>query len=359
MQFVRALGALLQAFGALGLTVQLVAQAAECGEQRIERGQEAAAFAQRAQGEPPGVLAYRQPQVACGLVERAGRRRQRRVLTRGRQRLGTRIARQFDQLRGRYRLAEEHARGVGQRVRLVEDHRIARRQQLGEAGVAQRDVGEEQMMVDHHQIGGQRVAPRLHHEAALEVGTLAAQTVVARRGGRRPGRRVVGHARQFAAVAGLARCGEALDLAEVAHVLRIAEQPFARVALQMVVADVVGAALEQGHRHRHVQRRAHARQVAIEQLILQRLGAGRDDHLAPGEQRRDQIGERLAGAGARLGDQHAMAVQRLLDRQRQLELALARTVAGHGAGERPLGGEHVRQTGAQGARPMAGGRERR
>src|SRR3989304_5686935 len=68
----------------------------------------------------------------------------------------------------------------------------------------------------------------------------------------------------------------------------------------MIVAHIVCAPLEQRHRHRRLQRIAHHRQVFLEQLVLQVLRAGRDDHLAAGEQRGNQIGESLAGAGARL-----------------------------------------------------------
>jgi hypothetical protein len=44
-------------------------------------------------------------------------------------------------------------------------------------------------------------------------------------------------------------------------------------------------------------------QVAVEELVLQGLGAGGDDDLAAGQQRRHQVGEGLAGAGAGLGHQ--------------------------------------------------------
>src|SRR5205807_9757158 len=51
--------------------------------------------------------------------------------------LETGIARQLDQLRGRYAFAEEHARRLGQLVRLVENEGVAGRQQLGDAFVTQ------------------------------------------------------------------------------------------------------------------------------------------------------------------------------------------------------------------------------
>src|SRR3546814_1008946 len=65
-------------------------------------------------------------------------------------RLGVGVPRQFHELRGRDVLAEEQARDFGQLVRLVEDHRVRARQQLAHALVAQHDVGEEQVVVDHY-----------------------------------------------------------------------------------------------------------------------------------------------------------------------------------------------------------------
>ena len=60
----------------------------------------------------------------------------------------------------RHLLAEEQRRRVGELVRLVQDHRVAGRQQLGQSFVAQHHVGEEQMMIDDDDIGIQRVALR-------------------------------------------------------------------------------------------------------------------------------------------------------------------------------------------------------
>src|SRR3546814_2584753 len=52
-------------------------------------------------------------------------------------------------------------------------------------------------------------------------------------------------------------------------------------------------------------------QVAVVELVLQRAGAGGDDGLQPRQQRRDEVGEGLAGAGAGLGQQHALPVERI------------------------------------------------
>ena len=68
----------------------------------------------------------------------------------------------------------------------------------------------------------------------------------------------------------------------------------------------------------------------MKQLILQVLGAGGDNHLAAGQQRRHQVGHRLAGAGAGLQHRHAFGFDRLLDRLRHLDLLRSMPKAGNG-----------------------------
>ena len=59
------------------------------------------------------------------------------------------------------------------------------------------------------------------------------------------------------------------------------------------------------------------------QLVLQRARAGGDDGLQARQQRRHEVGERLAGAGAGLGQQHLARVERIGDRRRQALLGVA------------------------------------
>src|SRR6185503_17262642 len=75
---------------------------------------------------------------------------------------------------------------------------------------------------------------------------------------------------------------------------RVAKRP-SRGAPQAVEAHVVGSSLEQRDGRPRGERRAHRRQVPIEELVLQRLGSGGNDDLAAGEKRRHQVGEGLAG----------------------------------------------------------------
>ena len=99
------------------------------------------------------------------------------------------------------------------------------------------------------------------------------------------------------------------------------------------MAQVVGAALEQRGLEADAQRIAHARQVAVVELVLQRAGAGGDDGLHARQDRRHQVGEGLAGAGAGLGQQRAAAVERIGDRGGQVLLGRTRRERGDVARE--------------------------
>ena len=130
------------------------------------------------------------------------------------------------------------------------------------------------------------------------------------------------------------RAREGDDPGEVPRVLARGQAALGGGALEMMVADVVRAALEQRERHRELQRVADERQVALEELVLQRLGAGGDDDLAAVEQRRDEIGEGLAGAGAGFGDQRAALRDGRGHRIGHRELLRAEAEARQRAGQR-------------------------
>ena len=69
------------------------------------------------------------------------------------------------------------------------------------------------------------------------------------------------------------------------------------------------------------------RNVFVEELFLQVLGAGGDHHSLAREEGRDQIGERFAGAGARVHQQVAFLVERGFYRFGHFELAGAKLIA--------------------------------
>jgi hypothetical protein len=90
---------------------------------------------------------------------------------------------------------------------------------------------------------------------------------------------------------------------------------FARHRLgELAPAEVVADALEHDDGERPVDDGAEKRDVVARDLILQRARARRDHHALAALQRRDQIRERLARAGAGLDDQRALVGERTLDR---------------------------------------------
>ncbi len=281
-----------------------------------------------------GQLARREPQLAHrGDDARRGVGQRRNVAElRAGEHLG--VPREVGDLSRGGGLAEEQRRGVRELVGLVEDHRVARGQELGQALVAQHHVREEQVMVDDDDVRGHRVGARLHHEAVTEVRAVRAEAVLARRRDQRPYRGVLGDVGEQGAVPPVGGAREGDDLAEVPCVFARGHAVVARRALEVVVADVVATTLEHRDRHRHAERIAHHRQVALEQLVLERLGAGRHDHLAAVHQRRHQVGESLAGAGAGLGDEPPARSDCGRNRTGHLDLLVAHPEAGHCTGER-------------------------
>ena len=200
------------ALGALGLRFERLAQRLQAAREHFDCVRKSG----KPQCLPPreagrGVAEYK-PQVARRLVQAGGEPLELgRGAARGAQ-LGARVARELHELRGRDGLAEEEPRGFRQLVRLVEHHGIARRQELRNTLVAQHDVGEEEVMIDHHHVGGERIAPRAHYEAVAEIRARLPQAVVSSRGGVRPDRRVFRHLREVRAVPGRRHGSEAPDM---------------------------------------------------------------------------------------------------------------------------------------------------
>src|SRR5450759_1457489 len=253
-------------------------------------------------------------------------------------RFDQRVVAQIEQLARAQAFAEKQRRRFGQLVRFVENHGVAGRQQFGHAFVLEHHIGEEKMMVDHDDVGVERFAPRGHDEALLVLLAVLAQAVLARRCRRLPGGRVLGHVGEFRPVARLADFGEARDPVQMRHVLATGEAPVGERALQVMVTDVIRAALEQSGADRNLQCIAHRGQIAIVELVLQVLGAGGNDDLAAREQRRHQVSKSLAGAGAGFGHQQAFVAHGLGDGLGHLDLLPAHAIAGDGAAQRAIPG---------------------
>ncbi len=188
-QLLRAAIAIVQPLAAVGLELQQARQRTELLGDFVQRLPERLALVQHLRGLTRRLFAHREAQIARSAIHSDRRFRQRgEVLGAGR-RLDPRVPRQLDQLSGGNALSEEQAGSLGKLMRLVENHRVARREKLGDSLVAQHHVGEEQVMIDDDHIRGQRLFARLHHEAILVARAFAAQAVVPRGGDQRPDRR--------------------------------------------------------------------------------------------------------------------------------------------------------------------------
>ncbi len=106
-----------------------------------------------------------------------------------------------------------------------------------------------------------------------------------------------------------------------------------------VQAGVVGAALEHGVRRLRIQlpgdRLEQRGDVALDELVLEREGRRRDHDPVAVQQRRHEVAQRLAGAGASLHEQVASLGHRLLDGlgHRDLTGPLVAAELRHGGGE--------------------------
>src|SRR5690606_5801911 len=106
-----------------------------------------------------------------------------------------------------------------------------------------------------------------------------------------------------------------------------------------VTAQVIGTALEQGGTYTYPQRLLQAWQVTVEQLVLQRAGAGGNDAALARQQHRHQVGESLAGTGTGLGQQHVHLLDRGGNGRGQLLLGRARGETVEDVGQRTTGGQ--------------------
>ena len=148
---------------------------------------------------------------------------------------------------GAERRAEELHAGLAELVRLVEDRHLDARQQLGHAAVAQRHVGEEQVVVDDDQVGRHRLAPRLHDVAGAVLGALAAEAVLARRGDERDHAAALVEPVELGQVAAARGLRPGLDLGQRAHRAAIGQVRVVARLAEPVQAEIARAALEQRH----------------------------------------------------------------------------------------------------------------
>jgi hypothetical protein len=111
--------------------------------------------------------------------------------------------------------------------------------------------------------------------------------------------------------------------------------------IKAVEAEVVTPPLHICRREGNIERLTKDREVLEENLFLQRFRAGGNEDAMAAQNRGDEIGERLSGAGSGLDQQHAGFFEGADDRGGHVALGLTRFEDGQRPGETALIGKDL------------------
>ena len=216
--------------------------------------------------------------------------------------------------------------GVGQMVRLVDDQTLESRQE----GVVERQIGEEQSVVDHHDVSAFGPTARALVEATSEqrVARRDRGAAVALQLGPEPRVAVASESVAFLDVAGTRGARPYEQRQEVLPLLRVQAGGIGEDIPEASHAQVVGPSLEDGCSQGFAHETLDLRELLLEELVLERARGGRDQHaimrLHGPTRRRNEIRERLARARARLGQQESIFGKSVRDRAGHVDLRRAR-----------------------------------
>ena len=130
---------------------------------------------------------------------------------------------------------------------------------------------------------------------------------------------------QLGAIAGLGRLLPVADDVELVDLLQPVQHRLVGQVVKLLAAEIIAAPFHVADAQL-AQMLLQERNVFEEELLLQRLRAGRDDDALARANDRQQIGQRLSGAGAGFDDQVPPFLQCLLDGFGHLQLAAAKFV---------------------------------
>ena len=196
----------------------------------------------------------------------------------------------------------------------IDHKRVHTRQQFAEPLLFERQIGTQQMVIDDHQVGFLGGTAGLQHMALGKPLALLADAVFRGRGYARPDGGGLGHTGQLGDIAAASASRPVKNALQLIGLMACRQTPFAARCRQTMLTQIVGTPFQQRRAQRYAQCRLHRRQVTVKQLILQMPGAGRNDNLAPGQQRRHQVGKGLAGAGTGFDNQGGLVRQRRFHR---------------------------------------------
>ena len=193
---------------------------------------------------------------------------------------------------GRDLAAECTGRGVGERVRLIDDDDLV----VGQQGPPRREVSQVEGVVDDEDVGAVGPAAGMLGEAVLTGGTAGRARALVRPARHRPpdlGRDV-----GVGGVAGLGLRGEAFEPGELGGEVGagpLVEQGFAADrGAQPRQAQVLGPALQDRGFERDAALLRDEGEVLAPQLVLEREGRGRDHRRLSRRDGRGEVGEALA-----------------------------------------------------------------
>ncbi len=159
-------------------------------------------------------------------------------------------------------------------MRFIEDHHVSFRDQLRETALFHHQIGEKQMVIDHHDVGIHCPFACLDHKAIFIERAVAAEAVIVGAGDQRPDGAVFGHAAAAADIAinGLRR--PAAQGHQIAQRLCVEIATRHRLLFEPLQTEIVRAAFQQRSFTGEVKRFRDGRQIAAVKLILQRFRAG-------------------------------------------------------------------------------------
>src|SRR5258707_9908250 len=234
---------------------------------------------------------------------------------------GLNVARQFFKTQ----IADAHAKitscHVFQFVRFVENHggKIRQNARIGAAGLSQRQVGKEKMVVHDDDVTLRGAAMHLRDEATVPLLAFLPGTAFAARVKLLPQLRALGKALQLGAIAALGRLFPLSDLAVLLNLLKSAQDWLVRQIVKFLPAKVIITAF-------HIANAQFAQvllqewDILKEELFLQVLGAGGNNHAFAAADHRQKIRQSLARSRAGLDNQVPSLNQSFFHRFRHLQL---------------------------------------
>ena len=180
-----------------------------------------------------------------------------------------------------------------------------------------------------------------------KAGTRGPQAVLTRRGDQRNHWRALIQSGQLSQIAGYGLARPVLHLGQHAGDATVLGLDIQACLLHAMQTQITGAPLQQGHANGQPQDLGQPRQVAREQLVLQGLGRGRQQHPLTTQQGGHQIGVGLAHTGTRLHHQRAPFCDGLSHRNGHLGLAVTRLKMLVCPRQHTTGGKHLGHHGHQ------------